>query len=381
MKKALYFFIFSFLLFSCGQKHNFSVSGKIEGGAGEKIYFNKLLINSQHVLDSAKLDKGGEFRFKGNTSSPGFYVLKLSTGNSITLLLDSLENCTISGPYKDFSEKYTVRGSLGSEHVRELNFRFAKAKRQLDSLKTIYNKIKSDPLQSSRLKELEIIYTGIMNDHSDYVTSFVKKNPFSLASIYALYQKWDEQNYVIKDLQTMKIAASALFSIYPSNEQVIALYQNTLEIIRNENSKKAQEVMKQNAVNSPNIVLPDADGKAKDLWSLHGKYVLLNFWSAKDPSSEIINPVLSEIYQKYHGRGFEIFMVSVDTDREAWMEAIQQYKLNCINVGDMKGCFQAVTSYNVKSIPANYLLGTQGEIIARDIKGPALNQALARFLK
>jgi thiol-disulfide isomerase/thioredoxin len=134
-------------------------------------------------------------------------------------------------------------------------------------------------------------------------------------------------------------------------------------------------------VNSPNVVLPDPDGKSRDLWSLHGKYVLLHFWSAKDGSSQIINPVLAEIYQKYHSKGFEIFMVNVDTDREAWLEAIQHYNLYCINVSDMKGCFQAVTSYNIQAVPANYLLGTKGEIIARDLKGPALNQVLGQILR
>ena len=381
MKKALFLIIFPILIFSCGKRPNFSVSGLIEGGAGKKIYFHKLLLNSEELLDSAYLNKEGKFTFEGSASSPSFYLLKFSKDNFITLLIDSAENCTIKGPYKEFSTKYKVDGSLGSESMRNLSLRFVSAKKQRDSLFSIFTAIKNDPLQSFRMKEVEKQYSRVTSDHSDYLVSFVKSNPFSLACIYALYQKWDDQNFVIQDLQVMKIAASALFSIYPRNEQVTALYQNTLEIVRNEATKKMNQAMKENAVNSPNIILPDADGQQRDLWALHGKYVLLHFWSAKDPSSRIINPVLAEIHQKYKQRGFEIFMVSVDTDREAWMDAIQEFNLNCINVGDMKGCFQAVTNFNIRSVPFNYLLDPEGAIIATNLKGPAINNTLSQIFK
>lgn len=381
MNKAISLIIFSILLISCGKKTNFSISGQLDGGAGKTIYFSKLLPDSQRLLDSVKLDREGKFKFKGRTSSPTFYLLKASAINFVTLLIDSAENSTITGSYKSFAENYKVKGSVGSEIIRDLNFRFATAKKQLDSLQTIYSVHKNDPVSSSALKEWEARRNGIMTDHSNYVTGFVKRNPFSLACIYALYQKWDDNNFVVNDLQTMKVAASALFSVYPKNEQVIATYQNTLEIIKHQSNERLNKVIKENAVDSPNIILPDVDGKEKALWSLHGKYVLLHFWSAKDPSSRIMNPVLSEIYNKYKKRGFEIFMVSVDTDRAAWMKAIEEDNLSCLNVGDMKGCFQAVTNYNIKELPFNYLLNKEGVIIAKNLKGPVLNQVMSQIFK
>jgi peroxiredoxin len=304
--------------------------------------------------------------------------LKVSENNFITLLIDSSENCTITGSYKGFATKSKIKGSVGSEILQDLSSRFTLAKVQLDSLHEIMKSYKNDP---SKLNELQARCNGIMTDHANYITGFVKKNPFSLACIYALYQKWDENHFVINDLQSMKVAASALYSVYPKNEQVQALYQNTLDIIKAESRKKLTNLMNENAVNSPDIILPDADGNDKELWSLHGKYVLLNFWSAKDPASRTLNPVLSEIYQKYRKRGFEIFMVSVDTDRAAWMEAIEDDNLTCINVGDMKGCSQAVNSYNIKELPYNYLLDKEGRIIATNIKGPAINQVLSQIFK
>jgi hypothetical protein len=381
MKKAFYFLILFFVVSACGKKTNFTISGQLDGGAGKMIYFNKILINTQLSFDSVRLDKEGVFKFKGNTSSPAFYHLKLSKNSFITLLVDSTENVSIKGSYKNFTSDYKVIGSTGSQILQDLDNRFIKAKFQADSLRLLYNSHKSDPLYASKIEGWNTLYARITTDHSNYVTSFVKTNPFSLASVYALYQKWDENNFVVNDLQTMKTAASALFSVYPKNEQVIALYNNTLQFIKEENAKKLSAALQNNAVNSPNIILPDVDGHPRDLWSLHGKYVLLHFWSAKDRASRIVNPVLSELYHKFKGRGFEIFMVSIDNDRAAWTEAIAADNLNCINVGDMKGSFQAVTNYNVQELPFNYLIDKEGSIIGRNLKGPALNQTLSNIFK
>ena len=74
-------------------------------------------------------------------------------------------------------------------------------------------------------------------------------------------------------------------------------------------------------------------------------------------------------------------MVSVDTDRAAWMEAMEDDNLTCLNVGDMKGSNQAVKNYNIREIPSNYLLDREGTIIAKNLKGPAINQVLSKIFK
>lgn len=381
MKKAFYILITLSVLVACGKKTNFTLSGKLEGGAGKTIYFNRLNVSTSLPADSVKLDKDGKFEFADHTSSPAFYILKLSKNSYVTLLIDSAEIVHIEGSYKNFTRDYQVSGSVGSGILRDLDNRFYRAKTQIDSLLKLQKTHKNDLLYSDQIRQWETQAIELKNNHSDYVTSLVKKNPFSLASVYALYQKWDENNFVVNDLNTMKTAASALYSIYPKNEQVVALYNNTLQLVNNEKNKQLSAVLQQNAVNSPNIILPDADGHERSLWSLHGKYVLLHFWSAKDRASLIVNPVLSELYNKFKSKGFEIFMVSVDDDRIAWREAIANDNLNCINVGDMKGSYQAVTNYNVQELPYNYLLDREGNIIAKNLKGPALNQTLTRIFK
>ena len=368
------------LTVACGKKTNFTITGKIEGGAGKTIYLNQLQTTSQISVDSAKLDKSGEFKIKGKVSGPSFFLLKISDNNFVTLVLDSAENATLTGSYKHFSKDYDVKGSDNSSKVRDLTIRFTEAKTKVDSIRQLYLKHQNDAGYTSDFERWNSQYSKFVSDYTDYLNDFVKRNPFSMASVYALYQKWNENSYVANDFQVMKTAASALFAVYPKNDQVKALYNNTLTILKEQKNAKLNTLMAQSAVNSPNINLPDVSGINRDLWSLHGKFVLLHFWSAKDRTSRIQNEVLVELYAKYKHKGFEIYMVSVDDDANAWKAAIAEDQLTWINVGDMKGSVSALNNFNIHSVPSNYLLDKEGKIIAKNLQGPGLNNALAKVL-
>ena len=380
MNRTLSLLAVVLLTVACGEKNNFTISGKIVGGAGKTIYLSQLLTSSQTLADSVKMDHSGQFKMKGKVSEPTFFLIKLSDSNFATLLLDSTENATITGSYQHFSTDYSVAGSDNSSKVRELTFRFKTTKSKIDSLSSLYLKHQNEVGHTTDLERWNIEYLKQISDYTAYLNGFIKRNPFSMASVYALYQKWGENNYVANDFQAMKSAASALNAVYPKSDQVKALYNNTLTIIREQKHAELNTLMSQKAVNSPNIKLPDAFGIERELWSLHGKYVLLHFWSAKDRTSRIQNQVLVELYAKYRNKGFEIYMVSVDEDRTAWKAAIEEDQLTWINVGDMKGSVSALMNYNVHSIPANYLFDKKGTILAKNLQGPELNAALSKIL-
>jgi peroxiredoxin len=380
MNRILALLVISLLAVACGKKTNFTITGKIEGGSGKTIYLNKLLTTSQIPADSAKMDKEGVFKLKGMVSAPTFFLLKISDTNFATLVLDSAENATVKGSFQHFSTDYEVMGSDNSSKVRDLTFRFSAAKSKTDSLSQLYQKYRNNAGYTSDIERWNTEYTKLVSDYTGYLNDFVKRNPFSMASVYALYQKWDDTNYVANDFQNMKTAASALYAVYPKNDQVKALYNNTLNILKEQKNVKLNTLMSQSAVNSPNIKLPDTSGINRELWSLHGKHVLLHFWSAKDRTSRIQNQVLVELYAKYKHKNFEIFMVSVDDDPTAWKTAIAEDQLTWINVGDMKGSITALMSYNIHSVPSNYLLDKEGKIIAKNLQGPELNNTLSKIL-
>ena len=369
------------ILSGCQKNNQFTISGKITHANGETIYLEELLVSSVEPVSEVKIDKNGEFKFKGEASIPTYYLLKLNN-KIITLLVDSIENIEVEADAANFAREYNVEGSLGSGLVKELIVTLYKTEHKLDSLESLNKLYQGNPNYESEKPEWDKAYSNIIKEQTEFSVNFVMEHPFSMASVYALYQQfWKDGSYVIRDLQTMRTAASALNSIYPNSEHVKTLYRNTLQVLKNEKSAKMQKFIEEQGENSPDIVLPDENGKEIALSSLRGKIVLLQFWAAQDRGSRIINPVLVELYKKYKNRGFEIYQVSVDENRIEWVDAIDKDKMSWINVGDMNGSIQATRVYNVKQIPYNYLLDKEGVIVAKDLKGPALDKTLARVFK
>ena len=382
MKKIFPVVVFLVALMCGCKKHDgFVISGKITNAEGKYLYIDELRVASSVPFDSVKIKEDGSFEFKGRISYPNFMLLRLSEKNFITLLVDTTENIKVLGDAANFSRDYVVEGSPGSSLVQELNEHLTKTKHKLDSIRSriiVFRNQEGNELQKIRWEQ-ELV--NIKKNQIEYSMAFVQKHPFSMASVLALYQKFDDSNYVIQDLQSLKVAASALNTVFPKSEHVKALYANTKRLMDEEKNNKLREFILKNGTNSPDIVLPNVNGKEIALSSLRGKIVLIQFWSAEDRTSRIQNQAWKELYGKYKSRNFEIYQVSIDTNRGTWTSAIEQDQLSWINVGDMQGSVTAVNTYNVQQIPANYMLDREGLIVARNLQGPELDKAVAKLIR
>jgi peroxiredoxin len=369
------------VLSSCKKGNHFTIGGKITHAEGDTIYLEELLVSSTKPVAKKVIDKNGEFLFKGEASIPTYYLLKLSNDKSITLLVDSVDNVVVEADVANFGKEYVVSGSLGSIQIKELTENLFHTQRKLDSLIQLNNLNQGNPDYENLKTQWNQDYLEILEEQSKYSTNFVLNNPFSMASVFALYQKYRDQSYVIRDIQAMKTAASALNAIYPNSMLVKALYENTLSLVREEKAAKVREIIEKEGLNSPDFVLPDINGKEIALSSLRGKAVLLHFWAAEDEGSRILNSLLVDAYKKYKNKGLEIYQVNVGQNRSEWIDVIDKDKLTWINVGDLEGSTDAVLKYNIQSIPYNYLLDKEGKIVAKNLKGIDLDKALSGLLK
>lgn len=134
---------------------------------------------------------------------------------------------------------------------------------------------------------------------------------------------------------------------------------------------------------APELEFPNPDGKMLKLSDLRGKVVLIDFWASWCGPCRKENPNVTNIYRKYHDKGFEIFSVSLDSDAASWKRAIETDKLVWPNhVSDLKKWqSQAAAIYNVRSIPSTFLLDKEGRIVQKNLRGADLENAVKQLLE
>lgn len=138
---------------------------------------------------------------------------------------------------------------------------------------------------------------------------------------------------------------------------------------------------------APELIGQSPDGKTIKLSDAQGKLVLLDFWAAWCPPCRHENPTIVKAYQKYKdenfkgGEGFTVFSVSLDRTKDAWEKAIKDDKLSWpYHISDLQFWnSKHAAIYGVRSIPSNFLIDENGIIVARQLRGPALEATLEKL--
>lgn len=384
MKSLIYFICGLLILSSCNKSSDFVITGTIENGEEKTVTFSELLINGTNDIQSVKLDKKGNFKIKSSTDIPRFYQLSVSKSNFLSLLVGPGEKVKINAHVSDMS-KASISGSEGSALVLKLNRQLVETRQKLDSISKYVKSIQGTELFDQQINDLNASYRNIVNAQRDSSISFIIKNLNSLSSIVALYQKYDDKNYVLyknRDLQYIKIVSEALVKKYPESQHVKALIADKENLFKRYNQLKTNIKLSElantdNVLSIPEIYLPNEDGDSISLNAVHGKYVLLNFWATWSQESIQQNIELKEVYQKYHAKGFEIYQVSLDTKIENWTRLIHFDQLPWINVIDINGRTSYYAKiYNVSNLPTSYLINPDGDIF---LVNPTKNQLLSTF--
>ena len=180
--------------------------------------------------------------------------------------------------------------------------------------------------------------------------------------------------YIIGD-DIAKTAEEGESMYHELSPEVQASYAGQLLLKRIESLRRLSE-----GHTAPDIELPAPDGTLVRLSSLCGKYVLVDFWASWCGPCLEEAPNVKAIYEDYKDKGFEVYGVSLDTNKEAWEKAIEQHGLNWIHVSSLKGNDAVTREYNVTSIPCTYLLDKDGRIIDRDLRGQALRNKIVSLL-
>jgi len=375
-KTGIFLLMVSIFATSCHQREKVVISGTIPGEGQKMVYLDLLNINLTTPLDSVRTNRRGTFRFSTPLPELSFLLLKRSNTNFITLLAAPEEKIHVKADSSFLPAEYHISGSAGSVMVKQLDDRLRLTVHRIDSIINIYRKSMKNPGFDTLKPKLDKAYQQVIDDERKYTIAFILDHMHSLASIKALYQKLDKNTYVLnslRDIQYMKIVADSLKVYYPDSKMTKALMADLDKEMAKYNQLHLNNLIKNARVMKLDLALPDMKGDTIRLSSLRGKYVLLTFWASWCDQCITENLELKSLYRKYHLKGFEIYAVSLDNNKNTWEKEVRFDELPWINVSDLSyPNSRAAKLFNVKVPPVNFLFNPEGYVIGKDLHGKNL---------
>jgi len=387
MNRKLFLYLFAVLAFTGCKNNTVRISGTLSNPvAGEYIFLDELKSNELKTVDSIKVTDKGTFSFKKEVKFPSFYLLKINNNNFLTLLVEPGEKLVLNAKHDSLNYPVSVSGSKGTELMTEYNANLRRTINKLAGLNTIYTQNAESPKLPAIIESLDSLAQIYLTEINTYTKNYINDNILSLVSLVALYQQVGPNVYVLnptKDIKYFIKVDSSMFSKYPEYEPVVTLHQQVKEFLAGMKGETATAPVSEGGAVAPEISLPTPEGDTIKLSSTRGSVVLLDFWASWCTPCRQENPNLVKAYNLYHKKGFQIFQVSLDKTKEAWMKGIKDDQLEkWIHVSDVQYWNSVVVPlYKIESIPSNLLLDKDGRIIASNLRGQQLQEKLAELFK
>lgn len=340
---------------------NLFVNGQLANHKQQTIYIEELTPKSAKLLDSVKTDEKGAFSIGTKIAETGFYRFRISPDNYFNFIAAPNDSIAIEADAANFETSYTVKGSEESMRLKELNIFFQRIYKSNDSLNSALQAHQQNNNVNSYMNAMRF-QQMLSGQFHQFVKGFIDAKPASLASLAAVQNLDAEENF---DYYTK--VEQGLKTILPNSS-----YYKELKARVDEMTKLAI------GSPAPEITLNGTDDKPVSLSSLRGKIVLIDFWASWCRPCRAENPNVVKMYNKYHAQGFEVFSVSLDKNKPAWLNAIKQDGLVWKNhVSDLAYWNSVVVPmYNIKGIPLTFLVDKEGRIIGKNLRGAQLEQKL-----
>lgn len=330
-----------------------------------------LLCEMQGYFSMVPLDtttvKKGKFEFTGDfDGATTRFLLPIHKGKTVAMADFLLENADID---------ITISNDPKARPVVKTDGAANKLQAEYAALKAPYEKEAEKPwsvvIDSLASKEDKAKAQAVVDSINNIMVSLAKV--FTVAHIPSAYSDY---LYVMnRNIFTDKEAAIIEKKMEEGHHYVY--FQQMLD------AKKA-EMATAVGQQYTDLAMPNPKGKTIRVsdYVKKNKYTLIDFWASWCGPCRAEMPTVVKAYNLYHKKGFEVVGVSFDNNKAAWVKAIAQLKLSWPHMSDLKGWECAASSvYNVKGIPANVLVDSQGTIVAKNLRGENLLNELAKLMK
>ena len=368
MRKLLAALVVVTIFMSCSQEQKgYEIQGTLNGDleAGVQAFLRKRNEEGRFINLDTTILVDGKYSFTGQQEEPEiFYIFfDVTRGNipviaengiiEVTAQRDSLQFFKIGGTLQNELFQNFLEGSrVMSYRARAMTTDMRKAAAEMDTV---------------QMNSLRQEYTELQDEAKDYELTFVRENPN--AYISAL---------IVEKAQQQKLL--------PENELKELFESLTPEMQNSDIGKRVKEKIDKGAnvtIGSiaPNFSAPTPAGEELALNDVLGKITIVDFWAAWCRPCRAENPNLVRIYNKHKDQGLSILGVSLDRKAEDWKKAIADDGLEWNHVSNVDYFDEIADLYNVNAIPASFVLDEKGTIIAKDLRGTALEDKIAELLK
>lgn len=345
-------------------------------GHGGKIADGDILYLTYRVEKDVHVDStvasGGAFTFKGTQPKPLKATLYRNQNPMRTDRVDEslalyLEPGTVTIESPDNLTNARTGGTPLNETQQLLRVRLRPLVDQIRAIKDPDDFSEAEKNDTALVRSTERRLTALYEARVLAELTFAKEHPGSYVSLQLLERNsW--QGRFADQTEAAYLSLSDALKKMPEAETV------------RKNIEKSRLALP--GTMAKDFTLPDVTGKKVSLASHRGKYVLVDFWASWCGPCRQENPNVVAAYEAYKDKGFAILGVSMDQNRENWLKAIEKDQLTWTHVSDLKGGKGEVAQlYGITSIPSNVLVDPKGKIVAKDLRGEALQAELAKWLE
>ncbi len=360
-------FLTSFTLFAQSTAKEFTITGTAKNLQPEhKIYLEIAGTQPLVVVDSAKVGADKRFTFKRNEVDEGtVYQVNFAGAQRVIVLIEGGETIDIVA---DGTEKGAakVTGSKNNDYYQQLIGLYKEMNEKSLKWQEEYAQAEQKK-DSKKIAKIQQDFEAASQGFTGKVKSLIPEMGTSLAALFATNFLNPEV-----DFATIDALAKRFETERPTMKQAKVFVGN---------AKRMRGI--QIGDPAPEITLNSTENKPVSLSSLRGKIVLIDFWASWCGPCRQENPNVVRVYNRFKDKGFEIFSVSLDRDKTAWVKAIEKDGLIWpSHVSDLKYWQSAAAqNYGVNAIPATFLLDKDGKVIEKNLRGAALEKKLEEILK
>lgn len=339
------------------------VRGTVIDAAGITVVLDRLGIGELKPLYTQKINEQGDFGIDGTIREPELMRIRFPNQDEIQFILFPKDTLDIYADYNDLL-KYRVEGGKGGPESMDLLELFYVVQKTNDKIIHIQDRLDALVNNHQALGKLQDsanqVYPQISAEKAKNLKNFIARKGNGFVCLLAALKLDPLQNTAYIEELLKKLSMWSYSRYYKSLAEKVKYY-----------------LPLQVGKYAPEIISSTPEGNTLRLSSFKGKYVLIDFWASWCAPCRAENPFTKMLYEKYRNKGFEVLGVSLDDQKSLWTGAIHKDGMSWPQVSDLAGMESApANTYMVQSIPYTVLVDREGKIVAKDLRGPALQSKL-----